>query len=271
MRYLGLLLIAALGCYVSAASPDSAHDKDDKAETKQTDGPTILEDPLLHLGFAWKDVSAWTKQAAKNVKAELDKVDLGETGKQVSHAGTSISSWVNEAAKDVKAETDKIDLTGANEWIRDSASAIQDALNKENATGFEKWVSQVSTGIGLEAALEDLKYITLEDVPAETWQYIQDNPGQTAFYVVEGVALIAPGALFGPLLKVAGFGGVGHRARMSMLTKRVVRREQLKINRYGCYYSTADVRTRGARWRMARHIDQRWRWEVWKSGTRPDD
>ena len=51
----------------------------------------------------------------------------------------------------------------------------------------------------------------LEELPAETLRYIQENPGQTLFYVVNGVVLYSPGLVYGPILDALGWGAVGVR------------------------------------------------------------
>ncbi|KAK3677196.1 hypothetical protein LTR78_002734 [Recurvomyces mirabilis] len=195
----GLLLVVAIHA-----------EKDDRLETEQI--PTIFQDPLQHLGFAWKDISSWTDKAAKDVKHELDKVDPGDAGKLVHQAGHDIGSWTQQAVKDIKAETDKIDLTVPNEWIRGAAADVKKAIGNLDESALQEWLKQASKEVGLDGTLDDLQAVKLEELPAEAWNFIEENPGQTAFYIVEGIVFIAPGAVNGPLLNVVGFGAHGVRA-----------------------------------------------------------
>ncbi|KAK5135165.1 hypothetical protein LTR08_005551 [Meristemomyces frigidus] len=178
---------------------------------KATTVPTILEDPLLHLGFAWKDTVAWTGQAAKDVKSELDKVDLGDAGKWINQAGADAGSWVSQAAKDVKAETDKIDLTVPNGWIHKASASVQYAIENTDSD-FGKWLKQASKDVGLNNTLNDLQAVKLEEFPSGAFQYIKDNPKQTTFHIINGVAFFSPALVYGPLLGVLGFGAGGVRA-----------------------------------------------------------
>ncbi|KAK5126246.1 hypothetical protein LTR85_010481 [Meristemomyces frigidus] len=206
-----LLLVAPILLLLSLAFADTP-----KA-AEATRVPTIFEDPLLHLGFAWKDVSAWTGQAAKDVKAELDKVDLGDAGRWINQAGADAGNWVGQAAKDVKAETDKIELTGANRWIHRAAADVQHAIDNMDSSDLGKWLKQASKDIGLHATLDDLQAVKLEELPSGAVQYIRDNPAQTVFHIVNGVAFFSPMTIYGPLLGVVGFGAGGVRAVGSLI------------------------------------------------------
>ena len=124
-RFVAGLLIILLAA-ISTLADDSG------TEQTQQRIPNILEDPLLHIGFAWKDIGSWTEQAAKDVKGELDKVDLGDAGKWLDQAGKDIGAWTQQAAKDVKGELDKIDLGDTGKWLdqagKDIGSWTQQAL-----------------------------------------------------------------------------------------------------------------------------------------------
>ena len=39
--------------------------------------------------------------------------------------------------------------------------------------------------------------------------YVVDNPGKTALYVVQAAAIVTPGAVFGPVLGAIGFSTAG--------------------------------------------------------------
>ncbi|KAI9649524.1 hypothetical protein NHQ30_002102 [Ciborinia camelliae] len=51
-----------------------------------------------------------------------------------------------------------------------------------------------------------------KDLPADIQRWIQDNPYQTAFYVVNGIVFFAPATSSGPILWALGFSGKGPRA-----------------------------------------------------------
>ncbi len=60
-----------------------------------------------------------------------------------------------------------------------------------------------------ESAYTESDYAQL---PSEVKTWIKDHPYQTAFYVVNGVVLFAPGLLAGPLLGALGWTSLGPRA-----------------------------------------------------------
>ena len=103
-------------------------------------------------------------------------------------------------------------MTGANQWIHGAARDIRQAIEGMNSEGFAGWLKQATKDVGIQAALEDLQYVKLEEFPTKASQYVHDNPGQTVFYIVEGVVFIAPGAVYGPVLGALGFGAGGVRA-----------------------------------------------------------
>ena len=121
---------------------------------------------------------------------------------------------MEEAAKDIKAETDKIDLTGANAWFSTTTRDIKQAVKQTDVTDLKTWLKKASEDAGFQIKLENLKGLKLEDLPQEVIKYIKENPGQTMFYVVNGVAFFSPGIVYGPLLKLLGFGARGVGAGM---------------------------------------------------------
>jgi len=166
-----LLLIVAFAAFVVGRETQTA---------KPSKPPTILEDPLHHLSVAWKD----------------------------------IGGWVEQAAKDIKAETDKIDLTSANAWFSTTTRDVKQAVKQTDVTDLKTWLKKASEDAGFQIKLENLKGLKLEDLPQEVIKYIKENPGQTMFYVVNGVAFFSPGIVYGPLLKLLGFGARGVGAGM---------------------------------------------------------
>ncbi|KAK1067156.1 hypothetical protein LTR74_006698 [Friedmanniomyces endolithicus] len=145
------------------------------------------------------DPSSWIEQAAKAVKGELDKVDLDGASAALHSAGEVFSVWTQQAVVDTKSQIENIDLSQA-------------AKGLEQSDGFEGWLKQATKDVGLHTALEDLQYVNLEELPEKTARYIRENPGQTAFYVANGVVIIAPVVVTGPLYAVFGFGANGVRA-----------------------------------------------------------
>ena len=155
-----LVIVAIAVADDQKASTTSTHIPHSNPEVKH-----ISEDPLLHLGFAWKDVSAWTEQAARDVKAEFDKVDVAPVEYWLDRAGKDIAQWSRRVSKDVKHKLDKIEVTAVNGWIHQAASDVQAALGGMNTTDFGLWVAQASKDIGLDQTLGDLQYARLEDLP----------------------------------------------------------------------------------------------------------
>ena len=107
-----LVIVAIAVADDQKASTTSAHIAHSNPEV-----PHTSEDPLLHLGFAWKDVSAWTEQAARDVKAEFDKVDVAPVEYWLDQAGKDIAQWSRQAGKDLKHKLDKMEVIVVNGWI----------------------------------------------------------------------------------------------------------------------------------------------------------
>ncbi|WVW79262.1 hypothetical protein I302_101229 [Kwoniella bestiolae CBS 10118] len=55
-------------------------------------------------------------------------------------------------------------------------------------------------------------FMNWDDLPETIKQYIEDHPYQSAFYVINGVVFIAPGLVWGPVLWLLGFSGIGPAA-----------------------------------------------------------
>ncbi|KAK5716742.1 hypothetical protein LTR15_009634 [Elasticomyces elasticus] len=162
---------------------------------EQAEVPSIVRAPLLHLGFAWNGVGKWTEQAVDSVKGELNKVDLSGPGKWFIQASHSIGVWTKQAAKNVKAEIAEIvhqiedlDMTGPNKCIHVTARYVQLALRGMSSQGFPGWLKQATKELGIQSALHELQYVKLEELAAEVWQFVKDNPGLTVIIVLVGVA-----------------------------------------------------------------------------------
>ena len=117
-----------------------------------------------------------------------------------------------QAAKSVKSETDKIDLTVPNGWIHKASASVQYAIENMDSSDFGKWLKQASKDIGVHNTLNNLQAVRLEELPTEADQYIKDNPKQTVFHIVNGVAFFSPAIVYEPLLGMLGFGVGGVRA-----------------------------------------------------------
>lgn len=193
-------LFALLGVLLS--SPAFAGSSKAAEPTKM---PTVFQNPLL-LYYA-------QKQAANYVKSDFDGVDPSDTGTLlkiiIKQAAADAGNRAWQAATDIKAKIDKVSLTGANEWIWQAATDVQDAYDHMDSTDLGKWLKQASQDVGLNATLRDLRAVKYEDLPADALEYIKNNPAQTVFYIVNGVALFSPATVWGPLLGVLGFSPAG--------------------------------------------------------------
>ncbi|KAK4898214.1 hypothetical protein LTR27_004221 [Elasticomyces elasticus] len=177
---------------------------------EQAEVPSIVRAPLFHLGFAWNEVGKWTEQAVDGVKGELNKVDLSGPGKWFNQAGHSIGARTRQAGKNVKAEAkeilyqvgkktwswtyqalliikakiEKMDMTGPNKCIHVTARYVQLAIRGMSSQGFPGWLKQATKELGIQWALHELQYIKLEELAAEMWQEVKDNPGLTVAIVL---------------------------------------------------------------------------------------
>ncbi|KAK4549233.1 hypothetical protein LTR36_007691 [Oleoguttula mirabilis] len=156
------------------------------------------------------------KEEAKDSKAETDKCDINPAPEWTACISDEAGSHVRAATKDAKAKTDNFDIAVVNEWIHKAAAAVQRAINnmgREERCRFVKWLSKASKVIGLQALLERLQAVKLEDLPAQIIQYIVEHPYQTAFFVagvvIGAIAVFAPSLIYGPVLGLMGFGSGG--------------------------------------------------------------
>jgi hypothetical protein len=192
-------LAVALVSTAGATQTTSAHQPTSTPSTFQY---LIAQGSALQPELTFKGIKLWehTKQKGREAKEAVDKL--------VTSAQTEeIKCWFEERAKNIKMP----DLSGANEWIRGVAAEIQQAINNQEDSKVADWLKTATEKTGVNATLEDLQAIKLEDLPQEILDWIKANPGQTAFYVVGGVAFFAPGLLYGPLLNLVGFGAGGVR------------------------------------------------------------
>ncbi|KJY01125.1 hypothetical protein TI39_contig302g00035 [Zymoseptoria brevis] len=98
-----------------------------------------------------------------------------------------------------------------NTWINIGASAVQKAIEAGDSN-LGGWLQTASKTVGINALLEGLVVVKLEDVPKDTLSYIRDNPKNTAYYVLNGVLIVSPGMLLGPAFAAMGFTSTGVRA-----------------------------------------------------------
>ncbi|KAK1072309.1 hypothetical protein LTR74_002621 [Friedmanniomyces endolithicus] len=193
---------------MTKADPSSWVEQTAKAVKGELDKVDLGEaSGALH--SAGKAFSAWTQQAVVDTRSQIDKIDLGQVAEALDQGGKDILFWTEEAFKSIMTQTDKIDMSGANEITHEAASGLRQAVDNMGSEGFEGWLKQATKDVGLHTTLVDLQYVKLEELPEKTVKYIQENPGQTAFYVVNGVVLVAPVVVTGPLYAMFGFGANG--------------------------------------------------------------
>ena len=180
----------------------------------------------------WRGVGAWVEETANHAKHEIVGAPkfLAWAGEQASK---EIEPWAEQTASKVKddiigapaflawagegvvSELSKIGLVAVNGWINSAAATVQQAISdmsNEERSNFEKWLKNASESIGLQALLDGLQAIKLEDLPAQTVEYIKQNPRQTAFIVIGAVAFFVPALIYGPALALMGFGSGGEGA-----------------------------------------------------------
>jgi hypothetical protein len=59
-------------------------------------------------------------------------------------------------------------------------------------------------------ATQALRFPTrIQDVPSQALEWVKANPGQTCFYVTNGIMVLTPAAVSSPLLGILGFGAQG--------------------------------------------------------------
>ncbi|KAF2765561.1 hypothetical protein EJ03DRAFT_254888, partial [Teratosphaeria nubilosa] len=78
-------------------------------------------------------------------------------------------------------------------------------------------------------------------------QYIKDNPGDTASYVVQGIVFINPCLVSGPALRLLGFGFRGPTAE----TIATVLHSRLGAVPAGSWFAIADSAAMGGQGKMA--------------------
>ncbi|KAK0357373.1 hypothetical protein LTR02_003402 [Friedmanniomyces endolithicus] len=196
---------------MTKADPSSWVEQTAKAVKGELDKVDLGEaSGALH--SADKAFSVWTQQAVVDTKSQIDKIDLGQVAEALDQGGKDILFWTEEAFKSIMTQTDKIDMSGANDITHEAASGLRQAVDNMGSEGFEGWLKQATKDVGLHTTLVDLQYVKVEELPEKTVKYIRENPGQTAFYVVNEVVLIAPVVVTGPLYAMFGFGAKGVRA-----------------------------------------------------------
>ena len=205
------LMLAASFIVCAIADPSSWIEQAAKAVKGELD-KVDLDEASAALHSAGEVFSVWTQQAVVDTKSQIENIDLSQAAKALEQGGTDIRFWSEEAFKSIKTQTDKIDMSGANEITHKAASSLQQAVDSMGSDGFEGWLKQASKDVGLHTALKDLQYVNFEELPEKTARYIRENPGQTAFYVANGVVMIAPVVVTGPLYAVFGVGANGVRA-----------------------------------------------------------
>lgn len=165
--------------------PEPGVNKVDRAR----DGPTNL----------WEGVTSSAAQAISDVKAELDKTDLAPAGE-----------WLEQAGKDIKHEFEKI-LGEPCRWAEQALKDLLSGLDKVDLGKVDAWLREAGLDTNLKATWDDIRTIKLEDLPEGTLRYIRENPGQTAFLVMNGVVYIAPNLVPGGALGLLGIKAGGSK------------------------------------------------------------
>ncbi|KAK5707438.1 hypothetical protein LTR17_020675 [Elasticomyces elasticus] len=138
-----------------------------------------------------------------------------QTADQYADAKMQAKIWQHQAQQNIdkfKSYIPSANLTSANDWIDTAAANVQTATENQETSEFGKWLKFASEETGLDTMLASLQAVGLEDLPREIRDYIRNNPKDTAYHVIQGVVFFTPGSVYGPLLKVSGFGRLGHRA-----------------------------------------------------------
>ncbi len=66
-------------------------------------------------------------------------------------------------------------------------------------------IKQAASGI----AQSQMFRVNITNVPAVVYRWIIANPGQSALVITNGILILTPAALTGPLLATMGFGASG--------------------------------------------------------------
>ena len=154
---------------------------------------------------------------------------------------------------------DKIEFTAVNEWIHQAAADVQTSLSHMNATDFGVWLKQASEDVGFDRALSDLQHVRLEELPEAIAHYIKDNSAQTTFYVVNGIAFVSPGIIYGPILSPLGS---GHAVRAGTTIEAAETYPDADcVARNARVTSAKDIRRRRAGRKLVLSTSERWcRW-----------
>ena len=153
-------------------------------------------------------------QAAENAKGAIDDA-LGSSSAAVSAAIISSSDmlekYINQDSLNVAAEKAWNSLDSVTAKLFDHAivatqhgsQSLQSMQERLAAVEYDK----------LPDVLKNAKeQIVAIDYSRDIKDWIQEHPYQTAFYVVNGIVILAPGLVTTPLLGFLGFGSLGPKA-----------------------------------------------------------
>ncbi|KAK3619294.1 hypothetical protein LTR56_013874 [Elasticomyces elasticus] len=191
-HFIALLLVSTTLCSASVAiRPICYANEQGVADCRnpptRSSAVRILKTLRVLTGFAAPGDLAW-----------MDK------SQQYAEQSTEAMLWDHYVQQNIdkfKSVSPNVNLTSANEWINTAAAHVQTAIENQETTEFGKWLKVAS------------EVVKMEELPSDVLKYIKENPGKTAFYVVAGVAFFNPGGVTGPLLNLAGFEEIGHRAK----------------------------------------------------------
>ncbi|SMQ50149.1 unnamed protein product [Zymoseptoria tritici ST99CH_3D7] len=90
--------------------------------------------------------------------------------------------------------------------------SIQKAVEAGDSSELGRWLKKASKAIGFDDLLAQLAVVKLENLPNDILNYIRENPGQVAFFVLGAVVLIAPVLVWGPAFAAMGWSAKGIQA-----------------------------------------------------------
>ncbi|EGP88299.1 uncharacterized protein MYCGRDRAFT_92726 [Zymoseptoria tritici IPO323] len=183
----------------------------------------------------WNNVSAWSENTAKdaaegfnsfshgvedtahNAAGGFDTFSQGveETAHNAAGGFDTFSKGVEETAHHASDEVVSFSQhfpENVNSWINQAAMSIQKAVEAGDSSELGRWLKKASKAIGFDDLLAQLAVVKLENLPNDILNYIRENPGQVAFFVLGAVVLIAPVLVWGPAFAAMGWSAKGIQA-----------------------------------------------------------
>ena len=101
-------------------------------------------------------------------------------------------------------------FAGYNQLSASAQSKFQEAQGKIRAVEYSKLPAEAQAKF--HEAQDGILAVDFKSLPADVGDWIKAHPYQTAFHVVGGVVVFAPGLVTGPVLGLLGWTSVGPRA-----------------------------------------------------------